>query len=137
MAKMWLKPLWRGKKCWYSKYDRISLCGELLCWQGNIIVSVRDSRTQTSLCTAYNVFIYLFFLWHILISFCDYVALYSKISTWPFLVAFPFIEYYTGMLFFENVSKLSFLFYSFSIFFNRRVCILIMAKFCVLISIME
>lgn len=53
------------------------------------------------------------------------------------LVAFPFIEYYTGMLFFENVSKLSFLFYSFSIFFNRRVCILIMAKFCVLISIME
>lgn len=136
MAKMWLKPLCRGKKCWYSKYDGISLCGELMCWQGNIIVSVRDSRLR-HLSVLHTMFLFIcFFMTHIN-QFCDYVALYSKISTWPFLVAFPFIEYYTGMLFFENVSKLSFLFYSFSIFFNRRVCILIMAKFCVLISIME
>lgn len=136
MAKMWLKPLCRGKKCWYSKYDWISLCGELMRWQGNVIVSVSDSRTQTSLCTAYNVFIYLFFMTYIN-QFLWLCSIVLKDFYMTFLVAFPFIEYYTGMLFFENVSKLSFLFYSFSIFFNRRVCILIMAKFCVLISIME
>ena len=89
-------------------------------------------QNSTRLCfEQYFIYLVSFFTPYINQFFCDYVALYSKISTWLHVIFFLFLVHYTGTLIFKCLLEIFLLlFYSFTSFFcNRNVNILIMATF--------